>query len=181
MTRRKSPARPAPPPDLAELARARGGTVRQVDRGMIERAAGVACSGTLEADLAPRPRDGVVCEGVVEGRAVPWKSPTTGRHGGIVPSRDYSRYKSWQAIVAGEVKLLMGRRRPYGGPVRFDMTFYLRPNGRTRPDRINLAKAFEDAVQGIAIQNDVEIESGDVCRVMSATERERVEFRVTAI
>lgn len=124
----------------------------------------------------------VVCEGVVEGQAVSWKAPSLGRNGGRVPTRDYKRYQGWQAEVKRQVAEHMGRRKPYGGPVSLDVTFYLAPVQRNhRPDRSNLLKAFEDALQSVAIANDTQIESGMTSRVFSDKERQRVEYRIVAI
>ncbi len=130
-----------------------------------------------EPDAAPGV---VICSGVIEGRAVPWKAPHTSRRGGCVPTRDYKRYTTWLGTVRAGAKRLMGRKRPYGGPVEMEVTYYLAPRPGTLPDTSNLTKAFEDALQGVVYRND-----GQVCRVVAARvvtseEPERVEFVVRA-
>lgn len=127
------------------------------------------------------PTGALIVEGVIPGRAVPWKAPFKNRWGGTIPSRGYDAYKTWQFEVAFHAKPLMKRRKPYGGLVRIDVAFFLCPRGkRTLPDRSNLLKAFEDALQGIVYQNDAQLRCGWTELVVSATEAERVEFRVTA-
>lgn len=134
----------------------------------------------IDADTERTPGR-VICEGTVPGRAVPWKSPTVGKNGGVVHGRDYKRYKAWQAHVALHARIAMGRHKPYGGPVSIDATYYLRPNGRTAPDTVNMHKAFVDALQGIVIANDVMEMRVQAEKVMTSTEPERVEFRVIAL
>jgi Holliday junction resolvase RusA-like endonuclease len=136
---------------------------------------------TIREPVELVPHGAVVAEGVIPGRATPWKAPTIGRNGGAVRSRGYCQYKAWQKtvnVLAGVQRL---RRRPYGGPVRLEATFYLRPhpNGAV-PDVCNLAKAFEDALQGVAYRNDSQVSGHCTHRVITATEPERVEYRVIA-
>jgi Holliday junction resolvase RusA-like endonuclease len=123
----------------------------------------------------------VIAEGVVPGRAIPWKSPRIGRNGGTVPTRDYSRYQAWQVEIQAAALLARSRRCPYGGAVHLIAEYYLRPNGRTVPDLDNLDKAFSDAIQGVLIINDVQVCSKSSRRVLTATEPERVEWRIVAV
>jgi Holliday junction resolvase RusA-like endonuclease len=134
----------------------------------------------IDADTERTPGR-VICEGTVPGRAIPWKSPVTNRDGGVVHNRAYKAYKAWQAHVALHARIAMGRRKPYGGPFRAEVTYYLRPNGRTAPDTVNLHKCFLDATQGIVIVNDIEEMQVQAEKVMTSTEPERVEFRVIAL
>jgi Holliday junction resolvase RusA-like endonuclease len=122
----------------------------------------------------------VVAEGTVPGRAVPWKSPTISRNGGVVPTRGYCSYKSWQEVVHTLATTQRRRRRPYGGPVMLQVTYYLHPRPEGTPDTSNLTKAFEDALQGAAIRNDSQVAAHLARRVITATEPERVEYRVIA-
>lgn len=155
-------------------------------------AQGIAIPATSRA-RAPRKRDvlpiaaaertpgRVIGAGTVPGRATPWKAPKVSRDGGVVPTRDYKRYKDWQAHVALHARVAMGRRRPYGGPFRAEVTYYLRPNGRTAPDTVNLHKAFVDALQGVVVVDDIAEMQVAAEKVMTATEPERVEWRVIAL
>jgi Holliday junction resolvase RusA-like endonuclease len=127
----------------------------------------------------------VVAEGVVEGRAVPWKSPPLiqdkqGKRRVAHWDRGYKAFVAWQKSVHAAARLVMGRRAPYGGRVAVEATFYLRPNGRTEPDTDNLAKSFVDGLQGAAIVNDVAVIESRYRKVMSTTEAERVVWRITA-
>lgn len=132
-----------------------------------------------EDDLEPGPR--LICKGVVPGRAIPWKSPTITRTGGSRPGRGYKAYKGWQDVVRHHARTDMGRRRPYGGPVDLACTFYIRPiPGMKTPDRTNLLKAFEDALEGVCYRNDTQVEGGPTRRVISAEEVQRVEYEVWA-
>lgn len=131
-----------------------------------------------ELDTEPGPR--VVCKGVVHGRAVPWKAPRVNRNGEVWATRGYKNYVDWLATVARQVRLDMGRRRMYGGPVEVEATFYLHP-APSMPDRINLMKAFEDAIQGVVYPNDTMVCGGEPRRVVSAFEDQRVEYEVRAI
>jgi Holliday junction resolvase RusA-like endonuclease len=143
----------------------------------------------LLVDDTPREPGSVVCAGVVEGRAVPWKEPVAvGKkafqvavHNGSRRSRDYLRYLSWQHEIRRQVAPVMGRHRPYGGRVAIDVVFYLHPKGGKLPDRSNLLKAFEDAIEGIVYVNDGQIQSGHTSRVIDRAEKQRVEFVVRAI
>jgi Holliday junction resolvase RusA-like endonuclease len=72
------------------------------------------------------------------------------------------------------------RRRPYGGPVRLEVTYYLRPRPGGVPDTSNLTKAFEDALQGAVIRNDTQVVGHCTRRVVTAQEPERVVYRVIA-
>ena len=125
----------------------------------------------------------VICEGEIFGRAVPWKAPSLGRNGGVNYSgRDYQAFTAWKESIKRQAAVLMRRTRPYGGPVRLYATFYLAPTPEPHiPDRTNLLKAFEDGLQGVVYPNDRWVCGGPGDRVISATERERVEFRVVAV
>lgn len=127
----------------------------------------------------------VVAEGVVEGRAVPWKSPTlasNGRGGLRVDrhARGYSDYLAWKQEVALRAAQYRPRGGPYGGEVELQATFYLRTRSGTVADTTNLMKSFEDALQGVIYQNDRQVVATRARRITSRTERERVEFVVLA-
>lgn len=109
---------------------------------------------------------------VIEGTPLSWKAPFVGSKGSFSP-----RYEAVQLF-----KQLI--RQQYQGPVIecaviCEMTFYmpiprhftkkkhrmiaesiLRPAGT--PDRTNLAKLYEDCLQGIVIKNDSQIVGGKV-------------------
>jgi Holliday junction resolvase RusA-like endonuclease len=123
----------------------------------------------------------VVAGGTIPGRAVPWKAPTIGRNGGAIRSRGYSAYKAWQSAVNALAGPQRRSRRPYGGPVRLEVTYYLAPRPGCPPDTSNLTKAFEDALQGVAIRNDTQVVGHCTRRVVTAREAERVEYRVIAV
>jgi Holliday junction resolvase RusA-like endonuclease len=135
---------------------------------------------TVEADEAIVDPGVTVAEGTIPGRAVPWKSPTLGRNGGAIRSRGYGQYKAWQATVNVLAATQRARRRPYGGPVRLEVTYYLRPRPGGVPDTSNLTKAFEDALQGAVIRNDTQVVGHCTRRVVTAQEPERVVYRVIA-
>jgi Holliday junction resolvase RusA-like endonuclease len=122
----------------------------------------------------------LICGGFIPGRAVPWKAPRIGKNGGTVQGRDYLRYKAWQQEVNLRARLLMRRKRPYGGPVILGITFRLRPgvHHRGTPDVTNLCKAFEDALQGAAFVNDTQVQRIDGLRILSVEEPEGVQFEV---
>jgi Holliday junction resolvase RusA-like endonuclease len=122
----------------------------------------------------------VVAAGTVPGRAVPWKAPTIGRNGGAVRSRGYCQYKAWQSLVNALAAVQRPRRRPYGGPVVLEVVYYLRPRPGGVPDTSNLTKAFEDALQGAAYHDDRQVVGHCTRRIITATEPERVEYRVIA-
>ena len=143
----------------------------------------------LLVDDTPREPGSIVCEGVIEGRAVPWKEPVAvGKkafhavvHNGSRRSRDYLRYVGWKAEVGRQARPLMGRRLPYGGRVSLGVVFYIHPGRGKPPDRSNLLKAFEDALEGIVYRNDTQIDGGHTARVIDRQERQRVEFTVRAL
>jgi Holliday junction resolvase RusA-like endonuclease len=136
----------------------------------------------VDSDAPIEPEGTVICEGEILGRAVPWKAPTICRNGGVNKNeRGYKSFESWKEKVNGETKKLMRHKRPYGGHVRFDVTFYLAPKPGLPPDRSNLLKAFEDATQSAAIRNDTQIVDGTTARVITAHEPERVAFVFTAV
>lgn len=122
----------------------------------------------------------VVAEGTIPGRAIPWKSPTIGRNGGAMRSRGYGAYKAWQSLVNALAAPQRRSRRPYGGPVRLEATYYLAPRPGIPPDTSNLTKAFEDALQGSVYRNDSQVVGHCTRRVVSAQEAERVVYRVVA-
>jgi Holliday junction resolvase RusA-like endonuclease len=122
----------------------------------------------------------VVAEGTIPGRAVPWKAPNFGRGGGAIRSRDYCRFEAWQQEVHLRATQQRSRRRPYGGPVRLEATYYLRPRPGSVPDVCNLTKAFEDALEGAVYRNDTQVVGHCTRRVVTAQEPERVVYRVIA-
>ena len=122
----------------------------------------------------------VIVEGVVLGRATPWKAPLAG--GGNVKRRiQYKRYADWKRHVAASVRLCMGGRKPYQGEVAIDLKFYLEPRPCRPPDWDNATNAFQDGMNMIAFIDDTLVCRASVERIVSATEPERVEFRVTAL
>lgn len=175
--------------ELVRLALERGGSVTPVNGEVL----GVARKDRpsrrkrkpkappVEADNEPREPGSVICHGTILGRAVPWKAPTVSRAGGVVHGRDYKRFVAWQAEVRRQAAPLMGRRRPYGGPVALEMTFYLNPRGGTPPDPTNLQKSTEDAMQGILFVNDRQVQEVTSRRVVDRSQEQRVEFVVRAI
>lgn len=138
---------------------------------------------TLEpTDLEPTGT--LICEGTVLGRAVPWKSPTMSRTGGVIPNRGYKAYKTWQEIIKHHVRCHRPRRKswPYGGPVELRVTFYVcKRGGRSNADTSNLTKAFEDSLQGELYANDSQVHRIRAERVFTSTEPERVEYQLIAI
>jgi Holliday junction resolvase RusA-like endonuclease len=104
------------------------------------------------------PPGAIICRFAVPGRAVPWKVPSVTCNG---------TYKSpalvaWQQVVALHCRLAMVGRKPYGGPVRLVMDI-VHTSGIVG-DYGNLAKAIEDATQGIAIVNDKQILSATITK-----------------
>lgn len=126
--------------------------------------------------VAIRREPGVlVCSGVVEGRAVPWKAPNIG--GGDQGRRKtYKAFREWKGKVNEAAVFLMGGQPAESGPVWLEATFYIRKAG-TNPDVTNLLKSFEDGLQGPVYVNDTQVCGGSPLRVWTEGP-ERVEFRV---
>lgn len=158
--------------DLAALASTPGAKVLRIDLDGI----GPDAPEVIGAAVEP---GAMICSGTVPGRAVPWKSPTLSRTGGVARTRDYLNYESWKATVAGAARLAMGRKRPYGGPVRLEVAFYLQHRGST-PDTSNLVKGFEDSLQAIVYQDDCQVVAIQSERILTSTEEQRVEWAVHA-
>ena len=122
----------------------------------------------------------VIVEGVVMGRAVSWKSPNIG--GGNVRRRlVYKTYRQWKELVAATMKPLMQGARPYAGPVVVEFVFYLIPNPGHTPDTDNLGKSTQDSLNRVVFIDDTQVCESHLKRIISATERERAELRVTAL
>ena len=122
----------------------------------------------------------VIVEGVVMGRAVSWKSPNIG--GGNVKRRlVYKTYRQWKELVAFTVRPMMHGVRPYPGPVMVEFTFYLTPNPGHTPDVDNLGKSTQDSLNRVVFIDDTQVCESHLRRVITSTEPERVEIRVTAM
>ena len=134
--------------------------------------------------IDPEPPGTVIAEGFVPGRPVPWVAPKVGRNGGCVPTRSYKRYQDWQLLVRHTAAVQRPRRKhwPFGGRVELRMRFVLRPRGgRGNPDTSNIVKSTEDAIQGVLIVNDSQVDRIRVERVFSGTEPEGVSYQVIAL
>ena len=91
----------------------------------------------------------------IPGRAVAWTPSRVTRNNGT-----YKPHKlcAWQEVVKDEAREVWGEgHAPYTGPVRLGMTFCLIKFGPT-PDVSNCFKAVEDALQGVIIANDRQVE-----------------------
>lgn len=125
----------------------------------------------------------VLASGCVLGRPVPWKAPpiivSKGRRGVAHWDRGYKTYTDWLGQVRTFAAFSRRRQGIYGGPVILVATFYVCPKG-TPPDTTNLLKAFEDGLQGVLIQDDVQVIEARVRRVISNAEPQRVEFELLA-
>jgi Holliday junction resolvase RusA-like endonuclease len=125
----------------------------------------------------------VLASGCVPGRPVPWKAPpiivAKGKRGVAHWDRGYKSYCDWLTQVRTFAAFSRRRQGIYGGPVILKATFYACPKG-TPPDTTNLLKAFEDGLQGVLIQDDVQVVEAHVARVLSRTEPQRVEFELIA-
>lgn len=133
------------------------------------------------AEVAPAAQPGaVVCEGTIIGRAVPWRVPKFSRSGGVVPTKDRRAYEGWKATVAAGARVAMAGRPMYGGAVRLEWVFYMKPKP-SMPDTSNLGKGAEDGLQGVVFANDKQVREIESKRVVSRDEVERAEFRVVAL
>ena len=94
----------------------------------------------------------------VEGKPEPWQ----------VQTRSSARTLSYQRRVAYQAQVQAAAKRywvgqlglaPLTGPVSLRFAFYLpeRTGREQEPDLRNLAKAAEDALQGIVIENDRQV------------------------
>lgn len=68
-----------------------------------------------------------------------------------------TKYKKWREAVALEARAGMKGRQPYPKGRRLEMILLL-PKKRSNSDLSNHAKAWEDALQGIAYENDSQID-----------------------
>jgi Holliday junction resolvase RusA-like endonuclease len=130
-------------------------------------------------DMERRPHGSIIASGCVVGRAVPWKAPDIGANGGAIPTPDYNRFRDWKDTVRAFAKVEMIGRRPYGHPVRLELTFYIRPGGNS-PDLTNCVKAFEDGLQKAIFANDRQVKGQSSEIIETEDEPERVEYVVTA-
>ena len=94
----------------------------------------------------------LIFEGMVVGRAVPWKAPNVTRRGTF---RD-KKVKKWQSHVKWQT-LQYKQGEPYDGPVMLDLKFIMRGRSGLLPDLTNLTKALEDVLQGIVYVNDRQV------------------------
>jgi len=118
------------------------------------------------------PSGSVIAEFSVPGRPVPWSVPPKLR-------RKSRRLVAWQRCVNLAARVAMAGRLPHDGPVEWWMVFCLcrKPWG----DTINLAKATEDALEGVVFVNDRQVAAGHPVRVAVADEgKEGVGIEVRA-
>lgn len=102
----------------------------------------------------------------VAARPVPWKVS-------IRRGAPNAKLMAWQREVALAARVAMNGRKPYAGPVVLNLSFRLRRFGRM-PDRTNLLKSTEDAIQGIVIINDNQCKDGRIFMDDDASENEAV-------
>lgn len=113
-------------------------------------------------------------------KAIPWSSPRKGARGMF---STHSRYK---AFMKNHLRAAY-KGRLLEGPLRCDLSFWLSNKNdsmwhTTKPDRINIAKLFEDILEGIFFKNDSAIVSGDVCKhKIFEEERSKIEIVLTEI
>ena len=93
---------------------------------------------------------------VVEGEAVPWKTPTVTRYGTTFKDKTLV---AWQLHVASCAHKVLDGAAPYDDPVSIQIIFVRKhPKTRkpgefadTRPDLDNLTKAVKDSLTGKAV------------------------------
>jgi Holliday junction resolvase RusA-like endonuclease len=125
----------------------------------------------------------------IDGRPIPWKAPFVGSRGAFSPR--YREMQLFQSLITDQ----------YQGPVLegavlVDLIFYFKPpkaaskakrkmmldgllRPTTIPDRTNLAKLYEDCLQGIVIKNDSQIVGGVIAKFYG--EKDRTEIIVRSI
>ena len=87
----------------------------------------------------------------VSGSPVPKQSYRHSRKGGYLPKR----VKDWQELV-GWTARSRHRGEPYRGKVQIDLQFYL--HDKRKRDLDNLSKAILDSIEGIIIEDDVQVD-----------------------
>lgn len=122
----------------------------------------------------------LICSFEVPGKLVPWSVPTvvgrSGRRGAIKEPR----LVAFQADVAYRARLAMAGRKPAEGPVELLLWLWRRADPAKgerpgdwwweataragSPDRTNLAKGIEDALQGVVFANDNQVVRGDAVK-----------------
>jgi Holliday junction resolvase RusA-like endonuclease len=109
---------------------------------------------------------------IIEGIPIPWKAPFVGKRGSFNPQ--YNNIQILREIVRTQYQ-----GEPLEGPLRVNLIFYMPipksiskkkqqlmeigkifPTGR--PDRTNLAKLYEDLLNGIVIGDDSQIVCGTI-------------------
>jgi Holliday junction resolvase RusA-like endonuclease len=128
------------------------------------------------ATPAPRlPAGTVVASFTVLGRAVPWTPSRVTKNGTYKPLR----VRRWQRQVSmcAKATMLLNEQPAYGGPVYLSAAFEFRKGPLADWD--NLTKTAVDAIQGIAIVNDRQVEDARVSRKVGDVDR--VSVRVVAI
>lgn len=121
----------------------------------------------------------------VPGVAIPWRPPRIvrdGRH-----SFTPAHVRRWQGVVRERAVAAMGGKAPHAGPVELGLVFTRKaPKARRedvwwaqRPDLLNLAKAVEDALNGVVYADDNQVVSHRFLKRRG--EREGVAVRVMAL
>jgi len=88
----------------------------------------------------------------VPGRAVPWSAPVVSRNGTFSGTKQ----KNWK-LVAQSFYRDTWKGEPSTVPIHLRITIYFRKYGHI-PDCTNCGKLIEDALQGIVINNDRQVE-----------------------
>jgi Holliday junction resolvase RusA-like endonuclease len=124
-------------------------------KGLIDLPPGTKVLGINLAALEPAEAAPVAVEFAVTGvRPVPWKAPMVTKRG----TYKSKKVRDWQSTISRQARLAMGSRMPMSGPVALTFCFHLGPRDGTPPDLSNLVKAAEDAIQGVVILNDRQVQ-----------------------
>ena len=124
---------------------------------------------------------------VIEGLPLAWKAPFVGSHGAYSPR--YNEMKIIRSIIKSQYS-----KDPVDFPMICDLIFFLpipkstskkrralMIEGKVRPigppDRTNLAKLYEDCLQGIVIMKDSRIVDGRVAKYYAEVPRTLIEIR----
>lgn len=113
----------------------------------------------------------------IPGKAAPWSAPTVRMRRGRNITRSNPRMKAWQEAVHYNAKAAMNGRPPLEGPVELKVVIWVSPpkswskekrkdalagliRPAVRPDRSNILKALEDAMQGALYLDDKQVVEG---------------------